>query len=160
MALTMPQFLRKLRVGVRDTYKKKQMKALGELAIDLIVERTRQGFGVSRTGAKQKPLKSLSPPYIDHRKANRSKLDSTTSPHRSNLTFTGRMLRSMRVKKVSNRLVSWGPNKRRRKGGLTNEKIGELVAENGRPFNFLSRKDIKKMVKLADKILQRSMRRV
>lgn len=136
------------------------MRAYGELAIEAIVKRTRQGYGVSQTAGKQRKLKALSDSYIKYRQRNRTRLDSTTSPRRSNLTFTGQLLRSMRVKKVTNRQVIWGPNKRRRRRGLTNERLGEIVAEQGRPFNFLSKTDIDRLVKVIDKYLQRQMKRV
>lgn len=165
--LTLEQFIRNLRRGVNQSFDKKFMKALGELAIDQIVRRTRKGKGVSRTGGKPKPLKALSGSYIAYRSANRFRLDSTTSPRRSNLTFTGQLLRSMRVKEVTNRRVVWGPNKRIRGGrgqftpsGLTNEKLGEIVAEQGRPFNFLSKTDIEVLSKRIDKMLKRKLRRL
>ena len=157
---TLDNFIRNLRRGVGDTFTKRQMAAYGELAIEAIVARTRKGYGVRRTGGSQQKLKPLSRSYIEYRKRNRSRLDSTTSPRRSNLTFTGQLLRSMRVKKVTNRRVVWGPNKRRRRGGLTNERLGEIVAEQGRPFNFLSKTDIDRLVKVIDKYLQRQMKRV
>lgn len=157
---TLEAFIKNLRRGVGDTFTKRQMQAYGELAIEAIVKRTRQGFGVNRTGGKSRRLKPLSESYIEQRKRKRSQLDSTTSPRRSNLTFTGQLLRSMRVKKVTNRKVVWGPNKRRRRGGLTNERLGEIVAEQGRPFNFLAKTDIARLVKVVDKYLQRQMKKV
>ena len=70
------------------------------------------------------------------------------------------MLESMKVKKVTNKSVTWGPDKNRRKGGVTNAEIGEFVTKQGRPFNFMSKEDIEKVEKLVDKILQKQMRRV
>jgi hypothetical protein len=156
----MEQFVRNLRRGVGNAYTKSMMRKYGELAIKFIVARTRKGIGVSKTAGSEKRLKALSASYIKHRQRNTGKLDSTTSPRRSNLTFTGQMLRSMRVKEVSKRQVKWGPNKVRRKGGITNEKVGEFVAQQGRPFNFLSKVDIKKLIKFIDKSLQGSIRKV
>lgn len=157
---TIDSFLRNLRRGVSRSFSKKTMKLAGELAVLQIVKRTRRGKGVSSTGGEEKPLKRLSRNYRLYRRDNRELLDQTASPNKSNLTFTGQLLRSMRVKKAFNKKALIGPNNRRRRGGLTNEKLGQYVTEQGRPFNFLSQKDIKKLEKLIDKILKQEMKRV
>lgn len=146
-----------LRRGIGMSVSKRSMKMLGEQAIELIVDRTRKGFGVKRTGLKRNRLKRLSPAYIAYRKT--QKLDATTSAAKSNLTFTGQLLRSMRVKSNSNRKVSWGPNKRRRKGGITNERLGEIVS-GARPFNFLSAREITKIAKLLDRVLSKNLSKI
>lgn len=160
MARTLEDFIRNLRRGIGQSFSKTEMKLYGQFAIDQIVDRTRKGFGVRRTGDSQKPLKKLSPGYIKYRKKNRSKLHSTTSPSRSNLTFSGKLLDSMTIKELTNNRVTWGPNRRLHKGGLTNEQLGEIVAKQGRPFNHLSKQDIKKLLKLVDSVLQSRMRRL
>lgn len=151
------KLVRNLRKGIGVSTSKRSMKLLGNEAIDLIVERTRRGKGVKRTGAKQRRLKRLSKRYVEYRKT--QKLDATTSPGKSNLTFTGQMLRSMRVKSNSARKVTWGPNKRRRKGGITNEQVGEYVSR-ARPFNFLSAREITKIAKTLDKILSKNLAKI
>lgn len=140
------------------------MKAFGEAAIELIVSRTRKGRGVSRTNSPDRKLKPLSRRYKAYRKKKR--LDPTTRPAKSNLTFSGQLLRSMRVKEASNRKVTWGPNKRIRGGtgsfrseGLTNERLGELVSRQ-RPFNFLSKQEITKIAKLLEKVLSRNLEKI
>lgn len=160
MGISLDKFVRNLRRGVGESFAKKKMRAVGELAIELIVKRTRNGFGLRKTGGTNKRLKKLATSTKNYRKANRSKLDSTTSPGKSNLTFTGKMLRSMVVKEVKNRKVTWGPNKRMRKDGLTNEELGKIVADNGRPFNYLSKTEIKKMITLMDKQLKKEINKI
>lgn len=160
MARTIESFFKDLEVGIKETFYKKQMKEIGEIAIDQIVERTRDGYGVQKTGAAKRRFKPLSPTYIDYRRRMRDKLDGTTGPSKSNLTFTGRMLRSMKIKEVSNNRVTWGPSKDRRKGGVTNEEIARFVAEQGRPFNFLSKEDLNKITGVVNKALQTKLRRV
>lgn len=146
---------RNIRRGIGFSVSKKQMRELGFEAIDIIVERTRKGQGVKRTGGRKGRLKRLSPRYIAYRKTQR--LDRTTSPRKSNLTFTGQMLRSMTVKTSSNRRVTWGPNKRRRKGGLTNERLGEIVSI-ARPFNNLSSRELTKLAKNIERVLARQLK--
>lgn len=147
------KFVRNIRRGTGATASKANMRLIGERAIQLIVRRTQQGFGVARTGGNEQSLKSLSSAYVEHRRNNRDKLDPTTTPTKSNLTFTGTMLRSMTIKSLSNNSVTFGPNNRRRKGGLTNFQIAEIL-EKRRPFNNLSAKEINTMVEFIDKILQ------
>ncbi len=160
MARDIRAFFKDLDRGVKEAFYKKTMKELGELAIDAIVERTQKGYGVEKTGGSNRKFKPLSASYIEYRRRNRQKLDSTTNPTKSNLTFTGRMLRSMRVKDVSNNHVVWGPSNDIRKGGVTNAEIAQFQAENGRPFNYLSKQDIENITKYADKILQAGMKRL
>jgi hypothetical protein len=155
--------MRNLRRGVKNTYTKKSMKLVGELAILAIVERTRgRNKGVSRTGGKERRLKALAKSTIEGRTRlkNLGRLHKDTSPRRSNLTRSGKLLDSMKIKEVKNKYVRWGPKGRRRGEGITNEQVAEYVAQGGRPFNFLSKKDITKITKLIDKILQSEMRRL
>ncbi len=157
-------FLRSLNKGLNRSFSKKTMRLAAELAIIQIVHRTRiKAKGVSRTGGRERKLKALKPGTIEERRRlrHRGLLHSKTSPGKSNLTRSGRLLDSMVIKKVTKRSVTWGPKNNKRRGeNLTNEKLAEYVAKAGRPFNFLSSKDIKKIVDLVDKILQREMRRV
>lgn len=148
---------RNIRKGIGFAVSKKQMRELGLEAIGLIVERTRKGKGVRQTGERQRKLKKLSSSYIAYRKTRR--LDSTTSARKSNLTFTGQMLRSMVVKQSTNRKVTWGPNKRKRKGGLTNEKLGEIVSKK-RPFNNLSARELTKLTKEIERVLSRQLSKI
>lgn len=143
------KFTRELRRGIGQTLSKRQMLSYGKFAIDLIVRRTRKGLGVRRTGDPERPLRGLSQSYVRFRRQNRFRLDATTNPRKSNLTFTGQMLRSMRVKNVSDRLVRWGPDRRARRGGLTNEEVAERVSRL-RPFNNLSAKEIDRLAKFVD----------
>jgi len=154
-------FMRNLRRGIGSPFAKRKMRAIGKLAIERIVARTRRGSGVSRTGGEQSKLKELSASYIDYRKSNRRLLDATTSPSKSNLTFSGRLLRSMVIKEVTNRRVRWGPKNNRRAGStLTNELLGEYVSEQGRPFNYLSKQDINAVRRSIEKSLRREIRKL
>ena len=165
--MTFDQFIRKLKRQMGQAFNGKFMAKIGELMVETIVERTRKGFGVDprqrRQGVgKGKRLRALSESYIAYRQRNSGSLDSTTSPRKSNLTFTGQLLRSMRVKKATKREVIVGPNRRRRRGGrgLTNERLGEIVAEQGRPFNLLTNKDLKTLIKKLDAELKKKLQRL
>lgn len=160
MARSLESFFKDLEKGIKQTFYKKTMKEIGEIAIEQIVDRTRDGYGAEKTGAMRRRFKPLSPSYIEYRKRKQNELDGTTAPNKSNLTFTGRMLRSMKIKEVSNNRVSWGPSRDRRKGGVTNEEIARFQEENGRPFNYLSKEDLNKISSYVNKTLQSNLQRV
>ena len=135
------------------------IKIYGKAAIDIIVKRTRRGFGVRQTGSNQYRFAKLSSSYIEQRK--RSKLDSTTSPSKSNLTFTGQLLRSLVVTKSGKEgSFTIGPNQRRRKGGLTNESLaGLLETKNDRIFLNLAASELKTLTGLYETGLAAALKR-
>jgi len=146
---------------VGDTVTNKKMKALGEFALELIVKRTRLGYGVRKNNAKRRRLRQLSPGYVKFRRDNRRDLDKTTTPKKSNLTLTGQMLRSMKVTRVRKASVLIAPTKRRggKYGrGLTNAKVAEYQAKQGRPFNFLTDLEAKKVRRYYERTLRKSLK--
>lgn len=147
------KFVRNLKRGVGVTASQKNMRLIGERCIQLIVRRTQQGLGVKMVGGAEMPLRALSQNYIAFRNKQRRNLDPTTTANKSNLTFTGQMLRSMTIKQVSNSIVRVGPNEKVRKGGLTNARLAEILQQK-RPFNNLSAREIKTVVEFFDEILQ------
>lgn len=164
ISLQLDRFIKKVEKSVQETTKRESMRRVALLAIELIVKRTRSGKGVppkrGRSGPNpnERKLKPLSKSYIEQRK--KANLDTTTSPRKSNLTFSGRMLRSMRIKSITNQgLVEIGPSKQARKGGLTNEDIAEFVSVV-RPFNNLSRKEVAKISLAIERGLSRSTRNI
>ena len=144
------RFVKKFSGALKDMVSKKNMKELGEYAISIIVKRTRGGKGLTSPtnprGLKQ--LKPLSKRYVQQRA--KASLDSSTSAKQSNLTYTGIMLRSMRVKNFRDGSVRIGPSDRKRKGGKTNSQIGDYVTDQGRPFNGLAPSEQKKLGKFYD----------
>ena len=145
------EFTNALGLAVQDAASSKAMRLYGEAAIKLIVARTRRGFGVKKTGSKQFRLARLKESTIKRREAFTG-LSPLTSPGKSNLTFTGRMLDSIFVKKARKGEVILGPSARRRKGGLTNEEISSLMEKGSsnrkaRPYLALSTKQLRDLNK-------------
>jgi len=128
---------------VKDTVASNRgIKAFGKAAIDIIVKRTRRGYGVRKTASRQYRFAKLSPGYIEKRK--RSKLDPTTSPAKSNLTFSGQLLRSLVVSPGQGGSFTIRPNARGRKGGITNQELADVLAKrNDRIFLNLSGSELK-----------------
>lgn len=103
--------------------KKLEKSALQQIAADLleqIYRRIKDGYGVSN--GKQSKLAPLSDTYIKWRGKNSNKLDSTTSPRKSNLTKSGQMLDSM-VTEVSNGeiIITFGNGEAKGKARYNNE---------------------------------------
>ena len=89
--------IKKLEKSVQDGIKANVMREVGEFAKDIVVKRTRLGYGVTENLGKREKLAALKGTYVQKRKMF-SDLDATTTPKKSNLTRTGNMLRSMAVK--------------------------------------------------------------
>lgn len=129
----------------------KEMRAVGEHAADLIRVRTRLGYGVPDQGEARQKLKKLSQKYMLFRGKKSDELYEDTTPKRSNLTFTGQLINSLKVKKVKKGEVIVGPSGKRSGESLTNEKLAEYVEDAGRPFNYLSNLEVKKVERFVRK---------
>lgn len=125
--------------GKAKSAQKNLLKQMGLASIDIIVARTRRGFGVKKTGGNRRKLKRLSKPYIKMR--SKAKLHKTTSPKKSNLTFTGQMLESVKIlRSTDDSSFSIGPSGRRR-DGKSNADVSRWVS-GVRPFMNLGRSEI------------------
>lgn len=83
---------------VNKSLDKTYMVKVGNILADDIARRTRLGFGVKKSGQLRQKLKPLTPKYKDFRKKNKRKLYSLTTPKKSNLTFTGQLLNSLKAR--------------------------------------------------------------
>lgn len=114
----------------------RQLEVIGQLAVDLIVKRTRLGFGVKKNGGKRFRLASLTEGYVKQRK--KGGLSSFTRPKKSNLTRTGQMLESVKILKLSRGVITVGPQGKRN-DGKSNDDIAIWNAKRkGRSFIYIS----------------------
>jgi len=144
------RIFRRIQKGIRETLGNKDMTRLGKLAISIIQRRTRRGFGVNRSGGNRRRLKRLSPGYIKQRK--RANLSRFTSARKSNLTFSGQLLSSMKARPVklgSVKITFTG----RRRDGQKNSDVAEHVS-NARPFMNLSKREMRALAESYDLTLQ------
>jgi len=142
------KFTNALGIVVKESASQRAMREYGKRAIRLISKRTRNGFGVKKSGAKSTRLAKLRPSTIASRKSSPLLNRGLTSPGKSNLTFTGRLIDSLLVKEVQNGKVVIGADRNRRKGGITNEELASLMEKGSsnrkaRPFLNLSSNEIK-----------------
>lgn len=147
------KFVRELQKTIDASLSRKELKRLGDAALIIIYNRTKKGIGVRKTsqvGGAQQKLKKLADSTKKYRQRYKEKLHPTTSPRKSNLTFSGQLLDSLKVKKISARKKSFviSPEGKRKGSSLANFEVAEFVDQNGRPFLGLSNKDLKEVVKL------------
>jgi len=133
----------------------RRLAALGDFAIDMIQKRTRhRKSGVKRPGANTSRLKQLAKTTIEHRTGVMRYLHGDTTPQTSNLTYTGQMLDSIKLRILPRRGVDITPFGRRfgikggksPVGGVTNLQVAKKVSID-RPFMYLSRGEMTKLVK-------------
>lgn len=129
----------------KDARQPAVMKGIGEFAVNLIVKRTRLGYGVDRPMGSKAKLRSLSPNYIKARKAS-ARLSGTTSARKSNLTFSGEMLESVKVIKISRGVISIAPTGVH-KGGEKNAAIALYNARRGRTFLNISELEFRQLLR-------------
>lgn len=116
------KIIARLKKVVEDGIKASALIPTSKFAADLVVKRTRLGYGVSKNmGAKEK-LAPLSPNYVKQRKMF-SGLDASTRPKKSNLTRTGQMLASIQTKVVNGQIIIHPTGNHR--GGFSNEQLAK-----------------------------------
>lgn len=116
---------------------KEAMQRLGIYVIAAIRRRTRgQGKGVARPGGPETKLRKVSDKYAKWRLKQPRHPEAATGKA-SNLTQTGKMLDAMQIKRATRTELFIGFRNQRESDKA------EWVAEAGRPFLFLSGKEIK-----------------
>lgn len=124
-------------------YTQRFFKSTGQQASDAIYRRVKSGFGVdndTKDKPRRKKLKPLSPSYINQRRR-KGVRGEFGSPSRSNLTNTGQMLDSFKVKVSSNGFQVTIPNSARR-DSKSNRQIANFV-RRVRPFFALTGAEIR-----------------
>jgi len=135
---TDPKFLGKKIKGkmIKALNKQFMLKAGNELSED-IRRRTRLGFGVKDIGRPRRKLKPLAQITKIYRREFQNKMSSLTKPSRSNLTFTGQLLDSLKAVKSSTGKVTIdfvGIHKDIHGKRMKNIDLANEVTSKGRPF--------------------------
>lgn len=139
------KIIKKLEKQLDVSIAKKEMQALGEFTLSIIVKRTRLGYGVKTNLGAKKRLLPLSDRYKKFRRTF-TNLSDTTAPSKSNLTLTGQMLESMSVERVEPGSLVIRPTGSGR-GRPSNIKIAQYQAEQGRIFNNLSKLEYQQVLR-------------
>lgn len=156
---------------LKTSFGQSLMRQIGNEAARLIYVRTKLGYGNKDNGGTKFKFKQLNPFYVEIRRAVKSgnrkriirmyqesgipvpnplptSLDDTTKPAKSNLTFSGQLLRSIKVKSTANGNVIVAPVGYRN-DGLTNEQVANSVTKFGRPFMKLTKLEENKLKRFA-----------
>lgn len=158
------------------------MKVIGQFALDAIKIRTRLGYGVDSPGAKRKRLKRLSNSYIDYRRGRvrfyrtaKSKklvawkgkfkvpLSELTKPSKSNLTYSGQLIDSLKFRLSGRRSVEIGPTGSRTKvrpgeKSRTNQQVSKYVQKD-RPYLNLSNNELRQITQLAQDMITKRVKK-
>jgi len=162
-----------------STKNKPLLDEIGVFTLNRIQTFTRAGKSIA--GRKPKGFKGLSSSYKAFRKGlvfffmddqgqlrkvpKRSKalanVDKTYfKPTKSNLTFTGQMIKSLTFKTtVTKSSVAVFPKGRRKGSKLSNKKVAEFVSANGRPFIGIDTEGIKVTVNMIKRFYRRQLKR-
>lgn len=127
---------------ILDKLDQEVVQDLGDQAATDIKTRTRAGYGVDSNGGSKQRLEVLSESYKTQRR--RMELSGDTSVSKSNLTQSGSMLDSLKFKRVSKFKGEVAPEGNG-PDGMPNELKAAYVSEQGRPFLFLSKPEIKRL---------------
>ena len=164
---------------IKESLNRRFMMELGQQFVSDVKTRVRLGYGNRTSGGTRVRLKPLSAPYISFRrgqavfyKDNSGRLRSfskkstrhpalsdETSPTKSNLTFTGQMLDSMRpviIKDNEFGIEFTGVRKkiRQKEKALTNAEVAEF-AKKDRPFINPTNREIDRLEQtINDKLRQ------
>ncbi|MGB0257745.1 MAG: hypothetical protein ACPGES_03740 [Coraliomargarita sp.] len=101
-------------------------------------------------------LKKLSKAYIDFRRKFSGRTGEFFKPAKSNLTFTGQLLESLKARSNVRTQVITLFVSGRRDDGLTNKEVAEHVAENGRPFLGIDQKGIDRIEQIGKRDIRRN----
>jgi len=139
---SLDKFLDKLNKTVLSLTTPSHMKQVGERVKNDIKIRTRLGYGVRKHGDQKSKLKPLSQKYVEQRKKFHG-LSTMTTARRSNLTYHGSMLDSLRLKAISRNSISIGPS------GYDVDNVSNVAKTNfqekaGRIYLRMSAQEIKK----------------
>ena len=94
-SLALKNIIKRLEASVKESISRTALVDVGVFATELIVKRTRLGYGVEQSLGQKKKFAVLSPSYIKSRSMFDGLSDMTTAK-RSNLTRTSQMLDSIR----------------------------------------------------------------
>jgi hypothetical protein len=170
--------------GVQAT----EMRLIGEFVKKDVRTRTKLGYGVKNSGEPRQALKSLSEKYAVARKASKEGLvrfetrsgeqvefranidpiDKSTTPKKSNLTFTGQMLDAIDIVNITGKSVTISvkdsnrhDKRAQRQPDKTpnNNLVAQYVTEAGRPFMNLSDLQMKRVSDFIRQGLDRAIKK-
>jgi hypothetical protein len=144
----MKKFVNSVKKRLSLAISAKQMGLIARFIVQMIKERSRRGYGVQSLGAQEQRFPKLTPEYIKQRK--RSRLSPFTSPGKSNITRSGKLLASIRyTTKTGSAIIE--PIGSRNDSNWNNRQLADhLQTKMNRPFMTLSNKQLKELTKFVE----------
>lgn len=158
---SIPNSQKKLREIERAIRSRSFLTQIAKLERDIICKRVKSGYGVTgETGnVGREKLKALSTKYVKRREKVGVK-GEFGSPRRSNLTFTGQLLKSIRFS-ISGATISLEiPPTQRSEGTSTNAEVADYVSKAGREFFALTQGEQRIVVRKIKDLLLPIVRRI
>lgn len=121
----------------------RKMKEIGEVGRDIIFDRTKAGFGVTKESTGRTPSKRT--------------LKRLANGRRSTLTDKDKMLKSLRVEARRGQFEIT-PSNNVRKGGKTNKQISGFVSVE-RPYLAFTGQEIQQVVEELEKAIEKEFNR-
>lgn len=144
-----------------DLFDKDMLQTVADWIRDTIYKRTKTGKGLNKVnraigGATNKPLDPVSEPYADYRKG---KITGPFPPSgkKSNLTFTGELLESIRASVENGRVKVEIPEGKHNSGVVLRELLDEV--EKKRPFFGLSETERKTLDSMIGRMIREKLRK-
>lgn len=148
------------------------MDEIGKLSVQLIQTRTRRGYSVEESGKDEKTFEKLSRAYIERRKGKKQtgerskqkklttqeKLSGYTSPTKSNLTFTGKMIEALTYRLFKGKVEILPGDKRAKNLTQYHEEGNSKLPK--RPYMHLSKKEIEKVRQLFERKINSVIRKL
>jgi len=159
----MAKFNREAKKMLNQATNAKRMRMIADESVEIIVERTQNdGKGVKSNGGSRLKLNPVSPGYSkwrDKKRAKKGRKYPVVSPkaatgRASNLTLTGKMLKTLRTIKVSKKeaKIGWSIQKERDKA--------QWAVDNGREFMNLSNIEIDKLSKILKAEIKKEAKKI
>lgn len=145
---------RKLLKIINNIGNSAQMQDVADAGKKEIVERTKKGSGVNKNEGKKVKLAALDPNYIKARKRLKKQgaLSSDTSPSKSNLTRSGKMLSSVKTSAENKKAQIYIA------GSENNRKAAQQEAQ-GRKFLKLSKGEVKKLLNIIEEDIKKDIKK-
>ncbi len=149
--MTLRELELKLKTLLDSTIDRQLMDTIGDHTSLVVKERTRRGYGVAKNEGPKKRLKGISESTKKRRKglAAQGQLSSETSPNKSNLTRTGKMLDDIAYRAKANEVLIY------LKGNSSTK--AKKNADLGRIFMNLSKSEISIITKIVEEEIKKGI---
>lgn len=153
--------LKQLQARVIRTIENLEASEFFEKIPDVIRERTRNGYGITKNGGEMTTLPKLKESTISRRVSldNQGRLSNKTAPFFSNLTESGQMLDDLKFIKVK-KTYTIGWDERRKRNGLSPTELKDELEKKGFKFFGLTADERKTLEEQVFKKIEKEIKKI